>query len=103
MLKKFNDPRESVLEARCVKLAKESGWLARKLNGLGYASWPDRLFLAPTQACSLPTFFVEFKRHGEGATPLQAKMHEELRRRGYHVFVIDVYEAFVKLFLRAQR
>lgn len=102
MLKKLTDPLERDLEQRCVDLAQGRRWLTRKLNGLGYMAWPDRWFIAPTRACAIPEFLVEFKRRGEVPTPLQWRMIRDLRRRGVKVFVIDTYEKFLTLFERAR-
>lgn len=101
-LKKLADPLERDLEQRCIDLAQEHRWLTRKLNGLGYVSWPDRWFIAPTRACRIPEFLVEFKRRGEKPTPLQWRMIRDLRRRGMQVFVIDTFEKFITLFARAR-
>jgi len=98
------DPREIVLEARAVKRAKERGWLARKMNGLGYMAWPDRLFipkpLSKRHHSRVRPFWVEFKRRGEKATPLQARLHRELTKRGELVYVIDTFEDFCEIFNR---
>lgn len=99
------DVRESTLENRCVKFAKQRGWLSRKMNGMGFNAWPDRLFLRPPRRLgprrglvNRRPLWVEFKRLGEEATPMQAKLHEELRAFGQLVYVIDTYEEFTKLF-----
>lgn len=93
---------ERDLEQRACDLAKSYRWYTRKMNGLGFASWPDREFFGRTQACLLPLFLVEFKRRGEKPTPGQWRMIRDLRRRGFKVFVIDNYADFVKLFHRAR-
>lgn len=93
---------ERTLEQRACDLAKSHGWYARKMNGLGFSSWPDREFFGRTQACRMPLFLVEFKRRGEKPTPGQWKMIRDLRRRGFQIFVIDRYEDFAKLFHRAR-
>lgn len=83
---------ERDLEARCVRVAKARGFASRKMNGLGFAAWPDRLFLPPKTAwpwLAGKRFWVEFKREGEDPTRLQAHLHDDLRARGETVFVID--------------
>ena len=87
---------EKSVEDRCVRLAKNKGWLVRKINGLGYRSWPDRLFIPPRKS-KLEQFWVEFKRLGEVPTPLQEQVHIDLRVRGQRVYVIDTYDDFLKL------
>lgn len=92
--------KEINVEARAVKHAKEAGWLSRKMNGLGFAAWPDRLFIprrAPLRE-RLDRFWVEFKRVGEAPTPMQDKMHADLRARGEAVYVIDNIDDFKKVF-----
>lgn len=92
--------REASVEERAVDYAKARGWLARKMNGLGYRSWPDRLFIPRVRASHelLDTLWVEFKRRGEDPTPLQAAMHRDLRQRGQLVVVVDAFEDFQKIF-----
>jgi len=97
---------ESVLESKCVKLAKEQGWRAKKMNTMFDNHWPDRMFIQPvkskrqyigTYECNFPIFFVEFKREGEELTAMQEQTILDLKRRGQRAFKIDTYEAFVKL------
>ena len=94
---------EHKLEARCVKLArKEYGLLSRKLNGLGFRSWPDRAFFPACKkrrkpALPLPLLWVEFKRLGKEATDAQAELHADLALRGQRVYVLDNLDAFKKL------
>lgn len=72
--------KERKLEEYCVGLAKMVlGAEARKMNGLGAAAWPDRLFILPWGRA----VFVEFKREGEPLTPLQKNMQKTLRRLGH--------------------
>jgi hypothetical protein len=92
---------EATVEERAVEIAKSRGWLARKMNGLGYAAWPDRLFIPP-EAVRAPDkgwrFWVEFKRHGQKPTPAQLDMIRTLRSRGEKVYVCDTFEKFEKAF-----
>lgn len=57
----------------------------RKMNGLGYRSWPDRMFCIPGGK----PFYIEFKAPGKDLEPLQAKLIKELREDGYDVEVHD--------------
>lgn len=88
---------EASVENRCVAEMKALGWLGRKMNGMGYKSWPDRLFIPPKKKPKLKPFWVEFKRLGQKPTALQALMHEDLRSRGETVYVIDNYEDFTRI------
>lgn len=58
------------------------GAQSRKMNGLGFASWPDRLVLKPGVARVL---WIEFKRPREKLTPGQALMQEYLKSMGQAV------------------
>ena len=42
--------------------------------------------------------FIEVKRQGEKPTPEQLSRHEELRKSGAIVLVVDTYESFIKEF-----
>lgn len=89
---------EKTVENACVEKARELGWEARKMNGLGFNSWPDRLFIPPKTAWPLTPgkpFWVEFKRPGEEPTEGQSNLHEDLRARGESVFVFDTVDEFL--------
>lgn len=73
---------EKTAEDAFVKQARAAGYLTRKMNGLGNASWPDQLVIG--NGFSL---FIEFKREGEDLTELQADCHRELSRRDQCVYV----------------
>lgn len=98
---------ERNVEDRAVRHAKERGWVARKMNGLGFRSWPDRLFLPPHSErrhhLLVRAFWVEFKRPGEEPTPDQARVHRDLRARGEVVHVCDSFDAFVEVFAAIHR
>lgn len=82
--------REASIEQRCVDWARERGVLARKMNGFGFNSWPDRLFLGRSRA----GVWIEFKRPGERPTLAQARVHQDLLARNQAVYVIDNLEDF---------
>lgn len=75
---------EKKIEAAVVAYAKKKGFLCRKMNGLGFRSWPDRLFISPHGEY----LWIEFKRPGESLTPLQAAFHMQLQERGIWVRVV---------------
>lgn len=93
---------ESSIEDACVRLARKRGWLSRKMNGLGFRAWPDRLFVPPKKRRtpdSRRAFWVEFKREGEDLTIGQARMRDDLHKRGETVYgPIDTPEAFAEVF-----
>lgn len=80
------EPRlEAGIEASVDGHAVEIGWLSRKLNGEGYRSWPDRMYVGPRRA----RFYIEYKRPGHEPTPLQDLMHAILRLAGETVYVVE--------------
>lgn len=86
-------PLESASENKVVSAMKKLGWKAYKLNGMGQASKPDRLFIGPHNT----HVFVEFKREGEFPTVLQAEELLELYRLGHSVAVCVGLEDFLKV------
>lgn len=97
--------RETSVEESCRKYAHGRGWTSRKMNGMGFRSWPDRFFLPPARAGRRAyqlqlkrRFWVEFKRPGVPPTPDQARMHRDLRARGETVYVLDTREEFISVF-----
>lgn len=81
---------ESRIQAKTVAYAKKLGYLVLRLN---YGGWPDRLFVTPNGG----HVYVEFKRPGSYASPLQRVRHEELRRRGCEVHLVSTYEQGVEV------
>ena len=75
---------ERDIEKSACKQIRALGGLTRKMNGLGFRSWPDRLIIGNGFA-----FWIEFKRPGEEPTPLQKKLHKQLRKLGQKVYVLD--------------
>lgn len=72
--------------AQSVRLV--GGW-APKWVSPGNDGVPDRIVLLPGGRIR----FVELKAPGKKPTPLQAKIHEQLRALGFEVDVIDSVEA----------
>jgi len=75
--------REASAEKSFVAGIKKRGAKSRKLNGLGFRAWPDRLVFGHNGVIML----VEFKRVGEDLTPLQASLHRDFARMGIRVYV----------------
>jgi hypothetical protein len=98
---RFRKPKqlEGSIEKKCCDDARALKVVGRKMNGMGFAAWPDRLFICPPKN-KITHFWVEFKRPDEGPTPLQRHVHRDLRRRGQLVFVIDNRHDFEKLLNR---
>jgi len=82
---------ERDLEKAAVRRAHARGYLTRKMNGLGFNAWPDRLVIWPRKNRQE---YVEFKRWGEAPTPQQTDLHKTLREHGCKVHVCDNLEHF---------
>ena len=75
---------EQYFSAAC----KKRGLLTLKLHVRFARGWPDRIVALPDGK----TLWVELKRPGGKTTPLQDKVHKELKDRGHIVHVIDSKE-----------
>ncbi len=85
---KTKPPLEAKEEADFVKALKNCGvdFKVRKLNGLGYRSWPDRLVLGPERFMIM----IELKRKETGKLSQgQKDLFEELGALGHIVHVFD--------------
>ena len=81
---------ERHIEERVIKWAKNQGWRVRKMNGLGYRSWPDRMFIGPGFVA-----FIEFKRPKEVPTTLQQRILDELVEFGHNARYFDDSDAAI--------
>lgn len=79
-----SNKREKVIEQKLVKEVQLRGGLCEKWNA-GTAGWPDRVVLLPEKRAA----FVETKAPGKLPRPLQLHRHEQLRRLGFLVYVLD--------------
>lgn len=77
-----------------VRYAKRKGVYHKRMHfGQGAArGWPDDLFVVGGRH-----LWVEFKRPGGKATPLQDKTHADMRAAGCVVHVVDDSEWFKRL------
>lgn len=83
------DPLEATIEnSICTKAREQWKLIHRKMNGMGFNSWPDRMFFLPGGKPLL----IEMKRKGRNATEDQARLHDQLRDLGYDVIVVDSVE-----------
>lgn len=86
---------ERTVEARCMRYAKRKGLLPRKMNGLGFRSWHDRLFAPPKGSrWHAPILWVEFKREGHDLTPAQAAHRNDMTARGQECHTVRTFEEF---------
>lgn len=84
-MKRQNIPLESVVEAKFLKeLKKYSQYKlkVRKMNGIGYRSWPDRMVLGPRRFI----LFIELKRPKLGKlSPGQIDLFNEMAELSHFV------------------
>ena len=76
---------ERQIEQKLVREVKKQGGLAIKLVPTSFVGVPDRLILMAKGRLA----FVEVKRRGEKPRNIQKKRHEQIRRLGFKVFVLD--------------
>jgi len=60
-----------------------------KMTPAGVRGWPDRVILWNGSGI----LFIEWKRSGEKLRPLQAHIHDNLRRMGFDVRTFDTLDA----------
>ena len=81
---------EKDIESRVCRYARQHyNMKVEKFTSPGRRAVPDDLFSVP---CSRPggfCFFIEFKAPGKKATEKQLRDHEERRKMGFKVFVVD--------------
>lgn len=77
--------REKYVEQALVKAVKIRGGICPKFTSPGMDGMPDRLVLFPGGKIG----FVEVKAPGKEPRPLQIHRHEQLRRLGFQVYVLD--------------
>lgn len=82
---KFEMYSEKYLERKLVERIKAAGGLCLKFASVTEAGYPDRLCLMPHGR----TLWVELKTTGRKPTKLQEIRHQELRERGFAVYVVD--------------
>lgn len=84
----MNNNSEKYLERKLVEAVKAVGGMCVKIHNPYYRGLPDRLVILPYGG----TCWVELKTLGKKPTKLQLLAHEELRKRGQTVFIIDTEE-----------
>lgn len=77
--------REKYIEDLLVSEVKHRGGLALKLYSTSYIGLPDRLVLIAFGHIG----FVEVKAPHKKPRPIQLKRHEELKKLGFKVYVLD--------------
>lgn len=89
---------EGKVQAYLVKRVRELGGITRKVHWEGRVGAPDILVMLPEvvsrgPAGTIPAerFFVEVKAPGKKPRSSQLREHEELRRYGWRVEVVDSF------------
>ena len=92
--------KESVIEARLVRLVRSRGGLCFKFVSPGNPGVPDRIVITPEGR----TVYVELKTEAGRLAAIQKWQHEEMRKRGAEVRTLkglDQVLAFVEEVLPA--
>lgn len=76
---------EKSIEKKYRESVKNRGGLALKFVSPGFTGVPDRIALFPGSIVE----FTELKAPGKKTTPRQLAVHEQLRKLGFTVRVID--------------
>lgn len=63
---------------------EKEGYLVLRPVAVSKSGYPDLWVLRNGQV-----FFIEVKKQGEKATPLQALRHKELKEKGFDTYVVD--------------
>lgn len=84
--------KESELEAKCTRYAKDRQILSFKFQSANNRGVPDRIFMGGGAV-----LFVEFKQKGKKPSALQDKVMGTMREHGALVAVIDDYDNFKEL------
>ena len=81
--------KESYIEKKCCEIAKQNGYVTRKLQYIANNGAPDRIFFKKGHL-----FFVEFKKEDGTLSKLQEVECEMLRLAGQEVYEIRDIEQF---------
>lgn len=88
---------EKSVERKSVLFAIQLGWLAVKIEKADKPGHPDRMFLKYGVV-----LFVEFKRWGAKPRKTQLARHEEYAKAGHTVHVVDHFDIFRDIILKAE-
>lgn len=87
--------RESNIEGKVIEIARQHGWLVRKLQWAGRRGAPDRIFIRDALV-----IFVEFKKRKKDLEIQQALETQRLKDHGACVIRIDNVERGREIFAR---
>ena len=77
--------KEKKIEQKLISEVKKAGGIALKFVSPGYDGMPDRLVLIATSHIA----FVEVKAPNQKPRKLQVARHNQLRKLGFKVYVLD--------------
>lgn len=86
--------KEEKVEQRLKNGVEEAGGQCVKFVPMYYTGFPDRIVLMPKGRIK----FVELKAPGRKPDDVQKRIHNDLRKLGFEVHVLDTIEA-VNIFL----
>jgi len=81
---KTNKMLESIIQKKIINKYEKNGWFVVKLIQTNKNGMPDLMCLRNKEA-----LFIEVKRKGCKPTELQLYRHEQLRKQGFEVKIID--------------
>lgn len=84
---------EAQLQKRIRLDLERRGWLVVKISLCSKPGFPDLIAMGNKERI----MFIEIKRKGKKAEPLQLHRHEELFSRGFDIFVIDTWEGYLDI------
>lgn len=82
------EPKEKSREARLKKSVKEANGICLKYYNKGNTGWPDDVILLPGGV----TWWVELKKPGKTAEPLQIERGKQLQALGHNYALLDTDE-----------
>ena len=81
---------ESSIERACKRIAEGLGYMLLKIERR--KGWPDRILILPGSVV-----WIEFKREGELASPLQLWVHKKLQSLNQTVIIVRSVKDFEEL------
>ena len=87
--------KETQIESKIVKKAKELGFLTYKFSSPSNRGVPDRMFISPHGE----VFFIEFKSAKGKLTKLQEKVIKDIGEYGVGVFIINSVEVGLQILI----
>lgn len=80
---------ESKLQAKCIKLAKDNGYIALKIIKCNISGCADLILLKDGK-----TIFIEFKSEKGKQSPLQVYFEKTIINQGFEYYLIDDFEEY---------